>query len=361
MGPCLEFREREVVKAVPVALVLPPLGERGERAAKVCDGLIEVLVRHEFRTLMECSRDIERVTARLGEANALVNRSANGLMVAALVCEKRPHLDDFHRLVELVSADRELPGVASALLGLMKAPERREQPRRLAQREGLDDQRGGLAGGEGTIQEREALAEPASLETDLCHGCRERNHDVRRGPACEERFEGGTEISGISAQRRWGRWLFRHGLAFWPWDPEPRARDPGEVGRVSASKPSRWICAARDESSCGVLLERLSQVKPSLSRGRHDLNEAAIDKLGDQGEHSIARHVPTGGDRLNGAEFKGPDEHGQPAEQRLLCRGEQVIGPVDRSLKGALALDHATVGSGEEAESVLEAALDLLG
>ena len=109
----------------------------------------------------------------------------------------------------------------------------------------------------------------------------------------------------------------------------------------------------------GVLAQRLEHPVAGVARGALRDHERLPDQPVEQVQHGRGRQIGTGDDVLGGVEGPAAAEHGEPAEQQPLRRGEQVVAPVDGSAQGLLAGVGGAAAGGQKGEPVLDAVGEL--
>ena len=111
----------------------------------------------------------------------------------------------------------------------------------------------------------------------------------------------------------------------------------------------------------GVLADRLEQAVARLAAGAVGDDERLLDQRRDEIEDRLGLERVGGGYGLGGIEREAAREDGQPAQQRPLGLGEEVVAPVDQRAQRLLAAQRGARAAGEQAEAVAEAVGDLLG
>jgi hypothetical protein len=133
------------------------------------------------------------------------------------------------------------------------------------------------------------------------------------------------------------------------------------LGDVAADHvPHRRRIATRVEALPRVLADGLEQPVAHPAVRVVDDDEGLVHQLTQHVDHIQRVELVTRQDCLRGSKITAACEHRQPVQRNTLCRGEQVIGPVDRAPQRLVTLQCRATAVGEELEPLIEAGDEIL-
>jgi hypothetical protein len=131
----------------------------------------------------------------------------------------------------------------------------------------------------------------------------------------------------------------------------------GEAGHPAGVARARLaLLRGAAEQRGAVLPHRLEQAVAGVAVVLAHLDERVLDEAAEGGDHvGAAGRLRRGAHRLDGVEGERPAEHRQPAQQRALVLGEQLVAPVEHRAQRAMARQRGAPAAREQGERVVEA------